>query len=152
MKCPFCGFAESQVKDSRPSEDSASIKRRRFCPNCTARFTTYERLEARELKVIKRGLSKRPFDSNKIVRSIEVATRKRPITAEKIEEITSNIIRTLQQSGENEVPTKTIGQMVMRELAKVDTVAYVRYASVYMDFNDINQFSAFIDNLKTEPK
>lgn len=148
MKCPFCDFHESQVKDSRPSDDGFNIKRRRYCPQCTARFTTFERLEVRELKVIKRNLTKRPFDSNKIVRSIEVAVRKRPVSAEQIEEIVSRLSQTLQQSGEIEVSTKLIGQLVMKELATVDPVAYVRYASVYMDFNDINQFSTFIDNLK----
>ncbi len=150
MKCPFCNFHESQVKDSRPSDDGLNIKRRRYCPKCTARFTTFERLEVRELTVTKRNLTKRPFDSSKIIRSIELAMRKRPVSAEQIEDIVSRLLQTLQRLGENEIPTKTIGQLVMKELAEVDTVAYVRYASVYMDFSDINQFSAFIDNLKVK--
>jgi transcriptional repressor NrdR len=150
MKCPFCDFHESQVKDSRPSDDGLNIKRRRYCPKCTARFTTFERLEVRELTVTKRNLTKRPFDSSKIIRSIELAMRKRPVSAEQIEDIVSRLLQSLQRLGENEISTKTIGQLVMKELAEVDPVAYVRYASVYMDFSDINQFSAFIDNLKVK--
>ena len=150
MKCPFCFFIDSQVKDSRPSEDGLSIKRRRFCPNCGGRFTTFERVEMRELKIIKRSGEVRPFDSNKLTRSIEVATRKRPIKHEQIEEVISRIRKKLEQYGEGEVESKIIGQMVMDELAKLDDVAYVRYASVYRDFSKATDFGHFIANIKKE--
>jgi transcriptional repressor NrdR len=148
MKCPFCGFADSQVKDSRPSDDALSIKRRRYCLSCGARFTTFERVETRELKVIKRNDEIRPFDMNKLVRSIEVATRKRPVTSEQIDDISSKIFKKLEKYGEGEIQSKIIGQLVMEELANVDEVACVRYASVYMDFGKAADFGRFIANLR----
>lgn len=150
MKCPFCSFIDSQVKDSRPSEDGLSIKRRRFCPSCGGRFTTFERVEMRELKIVKRSGEVRPFDSNKLTRSIEVATRKRPIKHELIEEVVSRIRKKLEKYGEGEVESRIVGQMVMDELAKLDEVAYVRYASVYMDFSKATDFGPFIANIKKE--
>lgn len=147
MKCPFCSFPDSQVKDSRPSDDSLSIKRRRQCPNCGGRFTTFERIETRELKIIKRNGEIRPFDSSKLARSIEVACRKRPVPAERIDEIISNVMKKLEKYGEGEVESKIVGQMLMDELAKVDPVAYVRYASVYMEFNKASDFGKFIGSI-----
>src|SRR4051812_46043096 len=151
MKCPFCSFPDSQVKDSRPSDDGLSIKRRRLCINCGARFTTFERIENRELRVIKRSGEIRPFDSSKVLRSIEVACRKRPVTHEQIDEIVSRITKKLEKYGEGEVESKVIGQIVMDELSKIDHVAYIRYASVYMDFTKASDFSKCIDNLD-DPK
>ena len=147
MKCPFCSFPDSQVKDSRPSEDGFTIKRRRLCSNCEARFTTFERIETRELKVLKRSGEIRPYDSSKVLRSIEVACRKRPVTEEQIEEMVSRINKKLDKYSEGEVESKVIGQIVMDELSKIDQVAYIRYASVYMDFNKASDFSKCIDNL-----
>ncbi len=148
MKCPFCGFADSQVKDSRHSDDALSIKRRRQCPSCGARFTTFERVETRELKIVKKNNEVRPFDINKLVRSIEVAIRKRPVTPEQIDDISSKIFKKLEKYGEGEVPSKVVGQLVMEELADMDEVACVRYASVYMDFGKATDFGQFIANLK----
>lgn len=152
MRCPFCTFFDTQVKDSRPSDDGLIIKRRRFCPNCGARFTTFERVEMRELKIVKRSGEKRPFDSSKLSRSIGVAARKRPITQEQIEVIVTKIIKKLEQYGEGEVESKVVGQMVMDELSKLDQVAYVRYASVYMDFSKASDFGKFIANIRNEKK
>jgi transcriptional repressor NrdR len=152
MRCPFCTFFDTQVKDSRPSDDGLIIKRRRLCPNCGARFTTFERVEMRELKIVKRSGEKRPFDSNKLSRSIGVATRKRPITQEQIEVMVTKIIKKLEQYGEGEVESKVVGQMVMDELSKLDQVAYVRYASVYMDFSKASDFGKFIANIRNEKK
>jgi transcriptional repressor NrdR len=148
MKCPFCMFIDTQVKDSRPSEDGFMIKRRRWCLNCGARFTTFERVELRELNVIKRNGMKKPFDSNKLAHSIELATRKRSITRERIEEVVSKIIKKLEKYGEGEVESKVIGQITMDELARLDEVAYVRYASVYMDFSKSADFGKFITDMK----
>lgn len=147
MKCPFCSFPDSQVKDSRPSEDGLTIKRRRLCSNCEARFTTFERIETRELKVLKRSGEIRPYDSSKVLRSIEVACRKRPVSEAQIEEMVSRINKKLDKYSEGEVESKIIGQIVMDELSKIDQVAYIRYASVYMDFNKASDFSKCIDNL-----
>lgn len=150
MKCPFCGFLDSQVKDSRPSDDGLAIKRRRQCPSCGARFTTFERIETREIKVAKKSGDVRPFDINKLVRSIEVAIRKRPISSEQVDEISSKILKKLEKYGEGEVPSKVVGQLVMEELSEIDEVACVRYASVYMDFGKATDFGKFISNLKKE--
>lgn len=148
MKCPFCGFDDTQVKDSRPLEEGSVIKRRRLCPNCGGRFTTFERIGIREIQVIKRNGQIRPFDSNKLFRSIEVATRKRPIVVEQIEQIVSNIAKKLEKYGEGEVESKIIGQLVLEELIKLDEVAYVRYASVYKDFSKASDFGHFIAKIK----
>ena len=152
MKCPFCGFLSTQVKDSRPSDDNSSIKRRRICNNCGAKFTTYERIEVREVMVIKRNGSKRPFDIQKLLRSLEIATRKRSIDQDSLDQIVSNIVKKLQKFGEGEVETKIIGELVMGELIKIDQVAYVRYASVYMDFKEVKDFKELVQilDLKTD--
>jgi transcriptional repressor NrdR len=150
MKCPFCSFADSLVKDSRPSEDGGTIKRRRQCPSCGARFTTLERVELRELKVIKRNGDIKLFDVNKIVKSINVATRKRPINHEQVDDIVSKILMKLEKYGEGEVQSKIIGELIMEELSKIDEVAYVRYASVYKDFSKASDFGNFIAKIKVD--
>lgn len=148
MKCAFCHFSDTQVKDSRPNEDGTCIKRRRFCLNCGARFTTYERIETREIKVIKRNGVEKTFDRIKLLKSIEIAARKRLVNNEQLESIVSNIIKKLEKFGEGEVPSQLIGKLAMSELSLVDHVAYVRYASVYMDFSKPSDFNKFIKNLK----
>lgn len=148
MKCPFCDFLDTQVKDSRPSDDGMVIKRRRHCPSCGARFTTHERTEMRELKIVKKNGEKRPFDGDKILRSIFVATRKRPVSNEEAENILSAVIKKLEQFGEGEVETEVVGRLVMEELANIDDVSYVRYASVYKDFSDAGDFGEFIASMK----
>ena len=153
MRCPFCGHDETQVKDSRPSEDNSSIRRRRQCPACAARFTTFERVQLRELMVIKKDDSRTVFDREKLVRSINISCRKRPVKAEQIELITNSIQRRLESSGETEIPTKVIGELVMDALKELDRVAYLRFASVYKDFQETDDFRKFIDknlNLKNE--
>lgn len=147
MRCPFCGNEETQVKDSRPSEDNSAIRRRRFCTACGSRFTTFERVQLRELTVIKKDKSRMPFDREKLQRSITVAVRKRPISAEQVELIVNSIQRQLEVSGENEIPSDTIGELVMEALAGLDPVAYVRFASVYRDFREAKDFKAFIGSL-----
>ena len=148
MKCPFCGFDDTQVKDSRPSEDNAAIRRRRFCPECGARFTTFERVQLRELTVLKKDGSKTPFDRDKLQRSISIAVRKRPIDAERVDLIVSSIQRRLETSGESEIRSDEIGQMVMDNLSAIDPVAYVRFASVYKDFRKPEDFEAFVASLE----
>mgnify|MGYP001414861481 FL=1 len=153
MRCPFCGHDETQVKDSRPSEDNSSIRRRRQCPACAARFTTFERVQLRELMVIKKDQSRTIFDREKLVRSINISCRKRPVKQEQIELITNSIQRRLESSGETEIPTKVIGELVMDALKELDRVAYLRFASVYKDFQETDDFRKFIDkniNLKEE--
>ncbi len=153
MRCPFCGHDETQVKDSRPSEDNSSIRRRRQCPACAARFTTFERVQLRELMVIKKDDSRTVFDREKLVRSINISCRKRPVKAEQIELITNSIQRRLESSGETEIPTKVVGELVMDALKELDRVAYLRFASVYKDFQETDDFRKFIDknlNLKDE--
>jgi len=146
MRCPFCGHDETQVKDSRPSEDNSSIRRRRQCPACAARFTTFERVQLRELMVIKKDESRTIFDREKLVRSINISCRKRPVKQEQIELITNSIQRRLESSGETEIPTKVIGELVMDALKELDRVAYLRFASVYKDFQETDDFRKFIDN------
>ena len=153
MRCPFCGHEETQVKDSRPTEDNSSIRRRRQCPACGARFTTFERVQLRELMVIKKDNSRTVFDREKLVRSINISCRKRPVNPDKIELITNSIQRRLESSGETEIPTKVIGELVMDALKELDRVAYLRFASVYKDFQETDDFRKFIDknlNLKNE--
>ena len=153
MRCPFCGHDETQVKDSRPTEDNSSIRRRRQCPACGARFTTFERVQLRELMVIKKDDSRTVFDREKLVRSINISCRKRPVNSDKIELITNSIQRRLESSGETEIPTKVIGELVMDALKELDRVAYLRFASVYKDFQETDDFRKFIDknlNLKNE--
>ena len=153
MRCPFCGHDETQVKDSRPSEDNSSIRRRRQCPACGARFTTFERVQLRELMVIKKDETRSTFEREKLVRSINISCRKRPVNSEQIELITNSIQRRLESSGETEIPTKVIGELVMDALKELDRVAYLRFASVYKDFQETDDFRKFIDknlNLKNE--
>ena len=153
MRCPFCGHDETQVKDSRPTEDNSSIRRRRQCPACGASFTTFERVQLRELMVIKKDDNRTVFDREKLVRSINISCRKRPVNPDKIELITNSIQRRLESSGETEIPTKVIGELVMDALKELDRVAYLRFASVYKDFQETDDFRKFIDknlNLKNE--
>ena len=150
MRCPFCGFDDTQVKDSRPSEDNAAIRRRRFCPKCDARFTTFERVQLRELTVIKSDGTKQPFDRDKLERSMRIALRKRTVDETKLEQIINGLVRKMESMGENEVSTKEIGEMVMAALHSLDHVAYVRYASVYRDFRTPGDFNEFVDSLKSQ--
>jgi transcriptional repressor NrdR len=144
MRCPFCGHAESQVKDSRPSEDGAAIRRRRLCPECGGRFTTFERVQLRELTILKRSGRRTPFERDKLARSIAIATRKRPIDQERIERMNSSIVRQLESMGETELPSSAVGELVMKQLKALDDVAYVRYASVYRDFRETQDFAQFL--------
>jgi transcriptional repressor NrdR len=144
MRCPFCGHAESQVKDSRPSEDGAAIRRRRLCPECGGRFTTFERVQLRELTIVKRSGRRAPFDREKLVRSISVALRKRPVDPERFERMISGIVRQLESMGETELPSHVVGEMVMKALKSLDEVGYVRYASVYRDFRQTQDFAKFL--------
>ncbi len=147
MRCPFCGHGDTQVKDSRPTEDNAAIRRRRFCPACGSRFTTFERVQLRELSVLKSDGDKVPFDREKLTKSLSIALRKRPVEEGRIERIVNSIQRRLETLGENEIPTKIIGKMVMEHLAELDQVAYVRFASVYKDFHEAKDFEKFVEEL-----
>ena len=140
MRCPHCGALDTQVRDSRPSEDHAAIRRRRSCPTCAARFTTFERVQLRELTIIKRSGRRAPFDREKLRRSIEIALRKRPIGEDRIEQLVSSIVRTLENGNEAEIPSENVGKLVMEGLKALDGVAYVRYASVYRDFREAKDF------------
>ncbi|HEX5775383.1 MAG TPA: transcriptional regulator NrdR [Caulobacteraceae bacterium] len=144
MRCPFCGFAESQVKDSRPSEDGAAIRRRRLCPKCGGRFTTFERVQLRELVIVKRSGRRSPFDRDKLMRSVMIALRKRPVDQDRIEQMVSRIVRQLESMGETELASSTVGGLVMAGLKELDDVAYVRYASVYRDFRETGDFARFL--------
>jgi transcriptional repressor NrdR len=144
LRCPFCGHPESQVKDSRPSEDGAAIRRRRSCPECGGRFTTFERVQLRELVVVKRSGRRAPFDREKLDRSIAVAMRKRPVDSDRVERMVSSIVRQLESRGETELPSQVIGELVMKALKALDEVAYVRYASVYRDFRETKDFATFL--------
>lgn len=147
MRCPFCSHDDTQVKDSRPSEDGSSIRRRRFCPACNSRFTTFERVQLRELTVVKSNNEKRPFDRDKIARSMAIALRKRPVEQEDVEMAINRIVQKLESEGENDIPTRRIGALVMEELRKLDAVAYIRYASVYRDFSEAKDFESFVEKL-----
>ncbi|MFQ5618974.1 MAG: transcriptional regulator NrdR [Rhodospirillales bacterium] len=147
MRCPFCGHGDTQVKDSRPTEENATIRRRRYCPECGSRFTTFERVQLRELSVIKKGGEKVLFDREKLMRSLRIALRKRPVDDDRIERIVNSIQRRLETLGENEIPTKVVGEMVMEYLADLDQVAYVRFASVYRNFREAKDFEAFVGKL-----
>jgi transcriptional repressor NrdR len=147
MRCPFCGHADTQVKDSRPTEDNTAIRRRRSCPECGARWTTFERVQLRELTVVKRGSERAPFDRDKLFRSLRTALSKRPVTEDRIERIVNSIQRQLETSGESEIPTKAIGEMVMENLKELDQVGYVRFASVYRNFREAKDFEAFVEEL-----
>ena len=147
MRCPYCGSLATQVKDSRPTEDSAAIRRRRVCPDCGGRFTTFERIQLRELTVIKKSGRRVPFDRDKLVRSIQIALRKRPVEADRIERLVSGIVRRLESMGESEIPSDTVGRLVMEGLRTLDDVAYVRFASVYRNFREAKDFEEFLDSL-----
>ena len=147
MRCPFCGNDDTQVKDSRPTEDNATIRRRRQCANCGARFTTFERVQLRELTVVKSNGKRETFDRDKLLRSMTIALRKRPVDLERVERAVSGIVRRLESSGESEIPTKLIGELIMDALATLDQVAYVRFASVYRNFREARDFEAFIEKL-----
>lgn len=152
MHCPFCGFEDTQVKDSRTTEDGSAIRRRRYCVECKGRFTTFERVQMRELFVKKSSGANRLFDRDKLIRSINIAARKRPVTEDQIEQLVNKIVRELSSLGENEIPTSVIGQKVMAELRGLDDVAYIRYASVYSDFKDSKDFEKFISKIGKKKK
>ena len=144
MKCPFCGNIDTQVKDSRATEDNSAIRRRRFCSACGARFTTFERIQLRELTVLKKSGKKVPFDRDKLERSVHIALRKRPVENERIERMISGIVRRVESLGETEVSSDVIGEIVMEGLQSVDSVAYVRFASVYKNFREAKDFEEFL--------
>jgi len=144
MRCPFCGSEDTQVKDLRPAEDSSSIRRRRICPDCGGRFTTFERVQLRELMVIKKTGRKAPFDRDKLMRSFAIALRKRPVDRDRIDRAVSGIVRRLESSGESEIPSEEIGLQVLESLKTLDDVAFVRYASVYRDFSHAEDFEKVI--------
>ncbi len=152
MRCPFCGSEDTQVKDSRPTEENAAIRRRRVCPVCGGRFTTFERVQLREITVIKRSGRKVPFDRNKLHRSVEVALRKRPVPAEQIERMVSNVVRQLESSGETEVTSARIGEAVLEALKDLDGVAYVRFASVYRDFREASDFAEVLREIARDSR
>jgi transcriptional repressor NrdR len=147
MRCPFCGHDDTQVKDSRPTEDNSAIRRRRFCTACGSRFTTFERVQLRELIVVKKNGARAAFDREKLARSIAIAVRKRPVDPDRVERIVNSIQRRLESSGENEIPTNAIGELVMEALANLDQVAYVRFASVYRNFREAKDFEDFVGKL-----
>jgi len=147
MKCPFCGCDDTQVKDSRNADDNTAIRRRRECPECGSRFTTFERIQLRELIVVKKNGERVPFDRDKLEKSISLSVRKRPVDAERVQKIVNSIQRRLESSGESEIPSGTIGEYVMEALSKIDHVAYIRFASVYKDFRDVKDFEDFVETI-----
>ncbi len=148
MRCPYCGHEDSQVKDSRPTEDAAAIRRRRQCEGCGARFTTFERIQLRDINVVKSGGATEPFDRDKLARSIQLACRKRAIEAVRLERLVSGIQRQLETSGESEVPSQRIGELAMDGLKGLDSVAYIRFASVYKDFTEAKDFQEFAGSIR----
>ncbi len=151
MRWPFCGHDDTQVKDSRPTEDNSAIRRRRFCTGCGARFTTFERVQLRELTVLKKGGQREVFDRDKLARSIMIALRKRAVDPDRVDRVINGIVRRLESAGESEIRGETIGELVMEALATLDQVAYVRFASVYRNFREAKDFEAFItDELSVE--
>jgi len=152
MRCPFCGHNDTQVKDSRPTEDGSSIRRRRFCPSCASRFTTFERVQLRELVVLKKGGQRVPFVRDKLLRSVQISTRKRPVDPERVERMINGIVRRLESMGEAEIPSNVLGELVMEALANLDSVAYVRFASVYRNFREAKDFENFVGELDGELK
>ena len=149
MRCPFCGNIETQVKDSRPADDHVSIRRRRACPGCAGRFTTYERVQLRDLFVVKKNGRREEFDRDKLERSLRVAIQKRPVEPERLDQIMTGIVRRLESVGDVDVQSESIGKIVMETLARVDTVAYVRFASVYKNFQAANDFEEFVSELRS---
>ena len=148
MRCPFCGNVDTQVKDSRPAEDHVAIRRRRFCPDCGGRFTTYERVQLRDLVVIKSSGRREDFDRDKLERSIRIALQKRPVEHERMEKMISGIVRRLESTGDSDINSNHIGEIVMEALARIDTVAYVRSASVYKNFQAADDFDKFVSELR----
>jgi transcriptional repressor NrdR len=148
VRCPYCGNPDSQVKDSRPTEDGASIRRRRVCSGCGGRFTTFERVQLRELTVVKKSGKRFAFDREKLERSVHTALRKRQVDPEKVERMISGIVRQLESMGEDDIPTSEIGRLVMEGLKQIDEVAYVRFASVYKDFREAKDFEAFLREME----
>ena len=151
MRCPFCGNRDTQVKDSRPAEDHVAIRRRRFCPSCAGRFTTYERVQLRDLVVIKSSGRREAFERDKLERSIRIALQKRPIEHERVDQMISGVVRRLESMGETDIGSKVIGEIVMESLARIDTVAYVRFASVYKNFQEADDFDKFVSELRSMP-
>jgi transcriptional repressor NrdR len=151
MRCPFCGSTESQVKDSRPAEDHVAIRRRRSCPGCGGRFTTYERVQLRDLVVVKKNGKREDFDRDKLSRSIRIAMQKRQVEPDRIEQMISGIVRRLESMGDTDIASDTIGAIVMETLARIDTVAYVRFASVYKNFQEADDFEDFVAELRPPP-
>ena len=152
MRCPFCGNTDTQVKDSRPAEDNVSIRRRRSCPACAGRFTTYERVQLRDLIVLKKNNRREIFDRDKLERSVRIALQKRPIEIDRIEQMVTGIVRRLERLGETDIPSDKVGEIVMETLARIDTVAYVRFASVYKNFQAADDFEEFVSELRPDIK
>ena len=152
MRCPYCGNPDTQVKDSRPSEDNTAIRRRRVCSDCGGRFTTFERVQLRELMVVKKNNRRVPFDRDKLMRSVQVALRKRQVDPDRVERMVNGIVRQLESSGESDIPSETIGHLVMEGLRGLDTVAFVRFASVYKNFREAKDFEAFVGELSEEQR
>jgi transcriptional repressor NrdR len=150
MRCPFCNNEETQVKDSRPSEDGTAIRRRRYCPDCGGRFTTFERVQLRELTVVKRSGRRVPFDRDKLMRSVQIALRKRPVEPERVERMVSGIVRRLESLGESDIKSETVGKLIMEALKVLDDVAYVRFASVYKNFREAKDFEELLGELTGE--
>lgn len=148
MKCPYCGSEDTQVKDSRPTDDAVAIRRRRVCDKCEGRFTTFERIQLRDLVVIKNSGEKQPFDREKLYRSLKLALQKRPVHSDQIQQVVNGIVRQLETLGESDIPSKLIGEKAMEALAVLDPVGYVRYASVYKDFREVSDFRDFVGDLK----
>jgi transcriptional repressor NrdR len=152
MRCPYCGGLDTQVKDSRPTEDSSSIRRRRVCPDCGGRFTTFERVQLRELMVVKKSGRRVPFDRDKLMRSVQVALRKRAVEPERVERMVNGVVRQLESQTDGDIPTDRIGELVMEGLKAIDDVAYVRFASVYRNFREARDFNAIVGELEAEPE
>jgi len=152
MRCPFCGHDDTQVKDSRPSEDNAAIRRRRHCPECGGRFTTFERVQLRELVVVKKNGRREPFEREKLERAMNHALRKRPVERERVERTVTGIVRRLESMGENEIPSQVIGELIMQALQSLDKVAYVRFASVYKNFRETKDFEILLGELEGDEK
>jgi transcriptional repressor NrdR len=150
MRCPYCGSLDTQVKDSRPTDDSSSIRRRRVCPDCGGRFTTFERVQLRELTVIKKSGKRAPFDRDKLARSVQIALRKRPVDPERVDRMINGLVRQLESAGEPEVSSEKIGELLMQGLKPLDEVAYVRFASVYRNFREARDFGPLLDELSSE--
>lgn len=151
MRCPYCSSHDTQVKDSRPTEDNTAIRRRRFCTDCSGRFTTFERVQLRELTVVKKSGKRVPFDRDKLMRSVQIAVRKRPVEPDRIERMVSGIVRRLESMGESDVKSETVGKLVMEGLRALDDVAYVRFASVYKNFREAKDFEELLGELSGEP-